>query len=56
MIRDLKVIAERSTASAEFGAESIGLQQQLFAHWHCYKEGRIDWTDLQQRCLPSRSA
>ena len=56
MIRDLNAIAERSTASAEFGAELLGLQKQLFAHWHCYKEGRIDWTDLQQRCLPSRSA
>jgi hypothetical protein len=34
VIRDLTAIAERPGASAEFGAELLGLQQQLFAHWH----------------------
>jgi len=31
LIRDLVAIAERPGASAEFGAELLGLQQQLFA-------------------------
>ncbi|QPN69514.1 IS66 family transposase [Synechococcus sp. CBW1108] len=53
-IRDLVAIAERPGASAEFGAELLGLQQQLFGHWHNYKEGKIDWPALQQSCLPIR--
>ena len=49
-------IAERSGASAEFGAELLGLQQQLFDHWHRYKHGTIDWPALRQRCRPIRQA
>ena len=56
LIRDLTAIAERPGASAEFGAELLGLQQQLFGHWHRYKEGTIDWPALQQSCLPIRQA
>ena len=56
LIRDLVAIAERPGASAEFGAELLGLQQQLFGHWHHYKEGTIDWPTLQQSCLPIRQA
>ncbi|QPN67089.1 IS66 family transposase [Synechococcus sp. CBW1006] len=37
LIRDLTAIAERPGASAEFGAQLLGLQQQLFGHWHRYK-------------------
>ncbi|QPN71316.1 IS66 family transposase [Synechococcus sp. CBW1108] len=54
LIRDLTAIAERPGASAEFGAQLLGLQQQLFGHWHNYKEGKIDWPALQQSCLPIR--
>jgi len=54
LIRDLTAIAERPGASAEFGAELLGLQQQLFAHWHHYKQGTIDWPALQQGCRPIR--
>ena len=54
LIRDLVAIAERPGASAEFGAELLGLQQQLFSHWHHYKEGKIDWPALKQSCLPIR--
>jgi transposase len=54
LIRDLTAIAERPGASAEFGAELLGLQQQLFAHWHHYKQGSIDWHALQHRCRPIR--
>ena len=56
LICHLTAIAERSGASAEFGAELLGLQQQLFSHWHHYKEGTIDWADLQQDCRPIRQA
>ena len=56
LIRDLVAIAERPGASAEFGAELLGLQQQLFGHWHRYKEGKIDWPALQQSCRPIRQA
>ena len=56
LIRDLVAIAERPGASAEFGAQLLGLQQQLFGHWHRYKEGKIDWPALQQSCLPIRQA
>ena len=54
LIRDLVAIAERPGASAEFGAQLLGLQQQLFGHWHRYKEGKIDWPALQQSCRPIR--
>jgi transposase len=54
LIRDLTAIAERPGASAEFGAQLLGLQQQLFGHWHRYKEGKIDWPALQQSCRPIR--
>jgi transposase len=56
VIRDLTAIAERPGASAEFGAELLKLQRQLFAHWHRYKEGAIDWPSLQQACVPIRQA
>ncbi len=54
VIRDLTAIAERSGASAEIGAELLALQQQLFAQWHHYKDGTIDWPTLQQACGPIR--
>jgi transposase len=54
VIRDLTAIAERSGASAEIGAELLALQQQLFAQWHRYKDGTIDWPTLQQACGPIR--
>jgi transposase len=56
LIRDLTAIAERPGASADFGAELLGLQQQLFDHWHRYKHGTIDWHALQQSCRPIRQA
>ena len=52
----LTAIAERSGASAEFGAELLGPQQRSFSHWHHYKEGKIHWPDLQQDCRPIRQA
>jgi transposase len=56
LIRDLTAIAERPGASAEFGAQLLELQQQLFGHWHRYKDGTIDWPALQQSCRPIRQA
>ena len=56
LIRDLTAIAERPGASAEFGAQLLGLQQQVFDHWHRYKDGTIDWSALQHRCRPIRQA
>jgi transposase len=56
LIRDLTAITERPGASAEFGEELLGLQQQLFDHWHRYKHGTIDWPALRQRCRPIRQA
>jgi transposase len=56
LIRDLTAIAERPGASAEFGAELLDLQQQLFAQWHQWKDGRIDWSQLQQCCRPIRQS
>ena len=56
LIRDLTAIAERPGASAEFGAQLLQLQQQLFGHWHRYKDGTIDWPALQQSCQPIRQA
>ena len=38
LIRELNAIADRPGASAEFGAELLGLQRQLFDHWHRYKD------------------
>ena len=54
LIRDLNAIAERQGASSEFGAELLDLQQQLFEHWHRYKDGTIDWPALQHSCRPIR--
>jgi transposase len=56
LIRDLTAIAERPGASAEFGAQLLSLQQQLFGLWHRYKDGTIDWPALQHRCRPIRQA
>jgi transposase len=56
LIRDLTAIYERPGASAEFGAQLLQLQQQLFGHWHRYKDGTIDWPALQQSCQPIRLA
>ena len=54
LIRDLTAIAERPGASAEFGAQLLELQRQLFDHWHRYKDETIDWPGLQQACGPIR--
>jgi transposase len=54
VIRDLTAIAERQGASAQIGAELLGLQQQLFVQWHQWKDGTIDWDQLQQSCQPIR--
>ena len=48
VIRDLVAIAERPGASAEFGAQLLELQKQLFGQWHRYKNGTIDWPTVQQ--------
>ena len=56
LIRDLVAIAERPGASAEFGAQLLSLQQQLFGLWHRYKVGTIDWPVLQHRSRPIRQA
>ncbi|MFM9103681.1 MAG: IS66 family transposase, partial [Cyanobium sp.] len=56
LIRDLNAITERPGASAEFGTKLLGLQQQLFGHWHSYKDGTIDWSALQETCRPIRQA
>jgi transposase len=49
-------MAERSGASAAFGAQLLELQQQLFEQWHRYKVGTIDWLALQQECRSIRLA
>jgi hypothetical protein len=56
VIRDLTAIAERPGASAEFETELLELQRQLFAYWHHYKDGAIDWPNLQQACGPIRQS
>jgi transposase len=56
LIRDLTVIAERPGASAACGAQLLGLQRQLFGHWHRYKDGTIGWHALHQGCRPLRQA
>jgi transposase len=52
LIHDLTAMAERQGASGEIGAQMLALQQQLFACWHPWKDGRIDWPQLQRSCLP----
>jgi len=56
LIRDLAAIFERPGASAEFGAQLLELQHQLFEQWHLYKGGTINWLALQQECRPIRLA
>ena len=56
LIRDLTAIAERPGASAEFGAELLDVQQQLFAQWYRWKDAAIDWPQLQRGCQPIREA
>jgi transposase len=56
LIRDLTAIAQRSGVSGEIGLELLALQQQLFGHWHQWKQGAIDWPQLQQSCQPIRLA
>jgi len=56
VIRDFTASAERPGARAEFGAELLELQRQLFAYWHRYKQRTIDWPSLQQACLSIRQA
>ena len=52
LIRDLTAIAERPGASAEFGAQPLELQLQVFDHWHRYRDGTIGWPAVQHSCLP----
>jgi hypothetical protein len=54
LIRDLTAIAERPGVSGEMGRELLALQQQLFVQWHQWKDGTIDWDQLQQNSRPIR--
>jgi transposase len=54
LIRDLTAIAERPGVSGDMGRELLALQQQLFVQWHQWKDGTIDWDQLQQNCRPIR--
>jgi transposase len=54
--RDLTAIAERTGASAEFGAQLPQPRQQLFEHWHQWKAGATDWLALQRSSQPLRLA
>jgi hypothetical protein len=54
LIRDLIAIAERQGVSGEIGLELLALHQQLFAQWHQWKDGAIDWPTLQLNCRPIR--
>ena len=54
LIRDLTAIAERPGVSGEMGRELLALQQQLFVQWHQWKDGTINWDQLQQNCRPIR--
>jgi transposase len=56
LIRDLTAIAERQGASGEIGAQLLSLQQQLFEHWHQWKDGHLTGPELQHRCHPIRLA
>ena len=56
LIRDLTAIADRPGASGEIGSQLLDLQQQLFAHWHHWKEGLLAWPELQHRCHSIRLA
>ena len=56
LIRDLTASAERQGASAELGAELLALQRELFAQWHRWKDGTIDWASLRRCCQPLRLA
>jgi len=56
LIRDLTAMAERRGASGEIGAQLLVQQQQLFAHWHQWKDGLLAWPQLQHRCHPIRLA
>jgi transposase len=54
--RDLTAMADRTGASGQVGAELLGLQRQLFEHWHQWKAGAMDWVALQRSCQPIRLA
>jgi transposase len=56
LIRDLNAIADRPSASADIGADLLGLQRRLVYHWHRYKDGTINWPALRERCRPIRQA
>ena len=47
---------KRPGYSDEIGAELLAVEQQLFAHWHRYKDGTTDWLKLQQFCWKIRQA
>lgn len=50
--RDLTAITERYGSSGEIGREL--LEQQMFHHWHQWRDGEIDREQLQQHCAPIR--
>ena len=52
----MAAIAGRPGASGEIGAQLLDLQQQLFAHWHHWKDGMLAWSEFQHRCQPIRLA
>jgi transposase len=52
--RDLTAIAERFGASGEIGRELLEQQEQLFHHWHQWRDGEIDREQLQRHCARIR--
>ena len=54
--RDLIAIAERLGVSAAVGQTLLELENQLFHHWHRWREGQISRQELQTLTTPIRQA
>jgi transposase len=52
--RDLRGFAERSGVVGEWGTEVIGVVEEVFAAWYCFKVGGGEQVALHQEMAPLR--
>ena len=53
--RDFQALSERKTRAGPLGAWGVRETIRLFASWHRYQEGKINWAAMRWQLLPVRT-
>ena len=53
--RDFQSLSERQTRAGPLGAWGLREVKRLFAVWHRYQAGKINWAEMQRQLVPVRT-